>query len=98
MEKPKSLDESFIKLLDDMADEAKQRQQVEQVRYEEAKNLKRGLFYLIGIYEAEAQRLKDDLPHDGNLTLIDAYNKGALMEKQSFIDDLKLLIDECRHS
>jgi len=97
MGKP-DLDESFIKMLDDMADEAKQRQQVEQVSLEEAKSVKKGLFYLIGIYEAEAARLKSEMPHDGNLNLIDAYNKGRLMAKQSFVDDLKLLIDECRHS
>ena len=97
MEKPK-LDETCIKMLNDMAEENKQRQQVEQVRYEEAKSLLKGLYYLIGVFEAEAARLKSDIPQDGNVTLIDAYNKGALMEKLKFIDDLKLLIDECRHS
>lgn len=97
MNKPE-LDESFIKMLDDLADESKQLQQVEQIRQEEAQSLLKGLFYLIGIYEAEAARLKSDIPQDGNVTLIDAYNKGALMEKLNFVDDLKLLIDECRHS
>lgn len=88
------LDKGLMETLEEMTAETKKRQQVNDLKPEQGKAILKQLYYLIGIYEAEAQRLKSDIPHDGEITLIDAYNKGMLYEKLSFIDDLKLLIDE----
>lgn len=50
--------------------------------------------YLLATYENEARRLKTEIPKDDALSVIDAYNKGRLYEKESFVDDLKLILDE----
>lgn len=91
---PPALDAELVKELDKMAEKSKQRQQVDNLQEYQGKELLRGVYYLLGIYESEVSRLKGEIARDGNITMIEAYNKGRLYEKESFVDDLKLLLDE----
>ena len=46
----------------------------------------------IEVYKDEARRLRDDIPKNDALGIIDAYNKGMLYELEKVISDLESLL------
>ena len=64
------------------------------IQPEHGKALASKLRYLLKMYDEETRRLKSDIAQDGNVTIIDAYNKGRLAEHESMVEDLLLLLDE----
>ena len=64
------------------------------IQPEHGKALASKLRYLLKMYDEETRRLKSDIAQDGNVTIIDASNKGRLAEHESMVEDLLLLLDE----